>query len=245
MQVPARLQIILAHNSPQALVIRRGPSRYTAVIGWDRKTDTFQVGQWLKGKIVDADISPNGRYWIYTAMSSKGWQTWTAIAYVPYLKAVDFYRTDGYWSANGRFASDKEYYFGVQPDLEITERRKNSQLSLIPAPDEWYDETMKRQGWEKVVWARGHFTLTKRINNQWNLVYCYQSDKGHYQLRNIKNKREIVMTDWEHADVDGNRLVWSTKGLIMTGKIGKDGLENSALLYDANPLSFREIIAPY
>lgn len=62
MQVPARLQIILAHNSPQALVIRRGPSRYTAVIGWDRKTDTFQVGQWLKGKIVDADISPNGRY---------------------------------------------------------------------------------------------------------------------------------------------------------------------------------------
>ena len=53
------------------------------------------------------------------------------------------------------------------------------------------------------------------------------------------------MTDWEHADVDGNRLVWSTKGLIMAGKIGKDGLENSALLYDANPLSFREIIAPY
>lgn len=51
--VPARLHVLLARDAPSGLVIRRGASRQVAVIGWDRDTDTFALGQWLRGRIYE------------------------------------------------------------------------------------------------------------------------------------------------------------------------------------------------
>ena len=36
-----RLHILLARESKNAIIIRRGPSKKTAIIGWDRNTDNF------------------------------------------------------------------------------------------------------------------------------------------------------------------------------------------------------------
>ena len=68
---PARLHVLLAGNSSQAVVIRRGPSKHVCVIGWDRSRDTFEEGQWLKGRIYErrCDLSPDGRHLIYFAMN--------------------------------------------------------------------------------------------------------------------------------------------------------------------------------
>jgi hypothetical protein len=61
-QIPARLHVLLARDSDNAVIIRRGPSRKTCVIGWERKSDTFRVGQWLHGRIYErrCDLSPDG-----------------------------------------------------------------------------------------------------------------------------------------------------------------------------------------
>ena len=68
-QIPARLHVILAREAPKAVVFRRGPSGRVCTIGWDLETDTFTVGQWLKGRIYEyrSDLSPDGEYMIYFA----------------------------------------------------------------------------------------------------------------------------------------------------------------------------------
>lgn len=123
MEIPARIHILLARDNPQALVIRRGPSKQTSVIGWNRENDCFTMGQWLKGKLYHfrSDISPNGQHWVYFAMGARG-QTWT--------------------------------------------------------------------------------------------------------------------------DIDGNRILWAEKGRVMAGRVTRQGLDHTIELYDTNPLTFTEIIAP-
>jgi len=69
MGIPARIHAILARRGSRAVVFRRGPSDKFAVIGWDRKNDTFTLGQWLRGMIYPrrSDLSPDGEYLIYFA----------------------------------------------------------------------------------------------------------------------------------------------------------------------------------
>ena len=68
-KVPARIHVILARKGPKAVIFRRGPTSKTAVIGWDRSNDSFELGQWLYGKIypLRCDLSPSGEYLLYFA----------------------------------------------------------------------------------------------------------------------------------------------------------------------------------
>ena len=70
---PARIHVLLASQAPVGLIIRRGPSKHTATVLWDRRRNTFEMGQWLKGRIYErrSDLSPDGKYFIYLAMNGK------------------------------------------------------------------------------------------------------------------------------------------------------------------------------
>ena len=65
----AKLHAILPRKGNKAVVFRRGPASCVAVIGWDLATDTFKVGQWLRGRIYPfrCDLSPKGEYLLYFA----------------------------------------------------------------------------------------------------------------------------------------------------------------------------------
>src|SRR5690349_2052072 len=66
-KVPARLFAILARNAPKGVILRRGPSKWVELILWDTANDTFERGQWFKGRIYErgCDLSPNGSYFLY------------------------------------------------------------------------------------------------------------------------------------------------------------------------------------
>lgn len=68
-RIPPRLHVILAREAPKAVVFRRGPSGRVCTVGWDLETDTFTMGQWLKGRIYEyrSDLSPDGSLMIYFA----------------------------------------------------------------------------------------------------------------------------------------------------------------------------------
>lgn len=113
---PARLHCLLARDTDDALVVRRGPSKQTAVYHWDRATDTFTLGQWLNGKIYErrCDISRDGRHWIYFAMNGR-WFTeskgsWTAVAQTGWLKALAFYPKGDCWEGGGLFLEHGGYW---------------------------------------------------------------------------------------------------------------------------------------
>ncbi len=113
---PARIHVLLAREAPLGLVIRKGPSKSVATILWDRRTDKFTLGQWMRGRIYErrCDLSPDGTRLIYFAMNGK-WESktkgaWTAISRVPYLKAVTLLTKGDCWHGGGLFLGNHTYW---------------------------------------------------------------------------------------------------------------------------------------
>lgn len=75
-QVPApyrtRLTALFAAASQKAVILRRGPKTHFRLIVWDLKTDTFTLGQWMKGVVRLWDLSPDGGKLIYWAAQYHG-----------------------------------------------------------------------------------------------------------------------------------------------------------------------------
>jgi hypothetical protein len=114
---PARLHVLVARHGDNAIVIRRGPSRQVCTFEWNRKTNIFSQGQWLrKARIFErrSDISANGKYWVYFALDgrwhSKTKGSWTAIAKTPWLKALTLYAKGDGWNGGGLFSYDNIYW---------------------------------------------------------------------------------------------------------------------------------------
>ena len=93
--VPARLHVILAREAPKAVVFRRGPSGQVCTLGWDLETDTFTMGQWLKGRIYEyrSDLSPDGELMIYFATDYR--RPDTIRQYAEKLREEKFGQRDG------------------------------------------------------------------------------------------------------------------------------------------------------
>ena len=139
----ARLHVVLARDAPLGVVFRRGPSKQVCTILWDRKTDKFSVGQWLKGRIYErrSDISQDGKYLIYFAQNGK-WSSevkgsWTAISKAPYLKAVAIFPKGDCWNGGGLFTSAIRYgsttdavipFFAIPPWYAVTSNLNPQQI---------------------------------------------------------------------------------------------------------------------
>ena len=133
---PARIHVLMASNSKKSVVLRRGPSWQTAVLGWNRMDDTFSPGQWLYGSIYGyrSDVTPDGNHWIYSASKHSQTHTvYTAVSRVPYLKVMDFYVKDNAWNGGGLFYDNNSYWLNQIPGEEFIEKRKSSPFCIIPA----------------------------------------------------------------------------------------------------------------
>jgi hypothetical protein len=105
----ASLFVILARNNRDAVIFRRGPSKQVLLIRWDRKNDTFQIGQWFKGRIYErrCDLSPSGELLVYLAAKHKPpIYSWTAVSRPPYLTALALWPNLGTWGGGGLFESE-------------------------------------------------------------------------------------------------------------------------------------------
>ena len=104
-----RIFAILPRDGQQAVIFRRGPSRLVQLISWDLHSDSFQPGQWLKGRIYErrCDLSPSGKLLIYFAANQKPpYYTWTAISKPPFLTALALWSCCGTWLGGGLFTSE-------------------------------------------------------------------------------------------------------------------------------------------
>lgn len=269
--VPPRLAVLPARDSADAVIICRHKSKRTAIIGWDRKTDTFEVTQWLKGKLYPyrSDIAPDGRHWVYFAMSEKN-KTYTVLARVPYLKALDFYAKNDAWNGGGLFLSNNSYWLndgGIRHQAE----RHTSGLSVR---DRWAEEAepchgedpliyfrrLKRDGWTDRGYTgtgrfNGYQVFHKEINQTYMLVKVFHSGIYHpggkspyYETHAIHNRdtgetTEYPDRDW--ADTDSERLLWTEKGRVCACKINRNTLGEATELFDTSSLQFRLMEAPY
>jgi hypothetical protein len=271
---PAPIHVLMARNAPIGLVIRRGPSERVATLLWNRNSDEFQLGQWLKGRIYErrSDLSPDGKHFLYFAMNGQ-WQaeargSWTAISRVPFLKALaifpkgDCWHGGGLWTGCQKFWLNDGYGHTVLRDSEQFRR----DAEWHPAENYGgeclgvYYPRLVRDGWgfKETAFANDsdrRDTFEKRCRQGWILrkiahaESSRQSSKSCYwdehELIHPRSNQSISYPHWELADLDGERLVWAAGGKLMAGRFGSQGLEDEALLFDFNEMTFEGLEAPY
>lgn len=271
---PARLHVLLARDSAHALVIRRGPTRCVATVGWDRATDRFSLGQWLHGRIYErrCDLSPNGRHLVYFAMNGH-WDgpargAWTAISRAPWLKALTLLPKGDCWHGGGLFGSNEELW--VNNGYGHTVLRDDAPLARTgryPGRDSYggecpgvYYVRLQRDGW--TLQSRGPdgaggtlAVFERAIDEHWTLrklaheAVHREPGKGCYfdehQLLKADSGDHVDCPDWEWADVDGRRIVWAQGGKLFAARMQDAGLGSADMLFDFNGLEFERIEAPY
>jgi hypothetical protein len=157
------LYVILARRAPVAVVFRRGPSRQVLLIRWNTEDDTFEMGQWFKGRIYErrCDLDPDGDLLIYFAAN---WQhpylSWTAVSRPPYLTALALWPKGDGWGGGGHFLSRKRIALNHRRlETGMTEAStKPAWLQIEPFGDcpGWGEDNpiwfqrLERDGWKVV-----------------------------------------------------------------------------------------------
>ena len=267
---PARLHVLLARDKKVGLIIRRGPSKSVCTVLWDRKRDTFKLGQWMRGRIYErrCDLSPDGKHFIYFAMNGR-WKSetkgaWTAISRVPYLKALSLFAKGDCWHGGGLFLSDHEFWLNdghghVQLKGHSNLRRKAGSRPRNYFGGECltvYYNRLQRDGW--VISDQGFQETTlfeKKLPGSWRLrKFAFaETDappgRGCYwdahELRHESTSTILAFPEWEWADFVDGRLVWATEGQLRSAFLGKGKLLKEKLLRDFNAMKFAAVPAPY
>lgn len=194
--LPPRLHVLLAAQAPVGIVIRRGPSKQYCTLLWNRKTDSFTLGQWLKGRIYEhrCDLSPDGKHFLYFAMNArrsyKGPMCWTAISRTPYLRAIALYGDEETWLGGGRFLDNKTYsvnrgvFFHTlretedvvmkkpDPKAPVVSIKEAMQHAKYPMTGDLgvYGYRLEQEGWSLASKeTENHFAFEKPFGRHWML----------------------------------------------------------------------------
>lgn len=269
---PARLHVLLAREESVGVIIRRGPSKSVCTILWNRKRDTFKLGQWMRGRIYErrSDLSPDGKHFIYFAMNgrwdSKVKGSWTAISRVPYLKAVALYAKGDCWHGGGLFMTDRKFWMNEGWGHEkASVNKKLEQVDGYPFKEGYggeclgvYYHRLQRDGWVMQEAEEDKATIfLKELPKSWVLKkHAYAEigappGKGCYwdahELIHEPSGTRLAFPEWEWAEWDdeGGRLVWATNGQLWAAKPGKGRLTGEKMLRDFNEMKFEAVVAPY
>jgi hypothetical protein len=271
MRFPARLHVLLARDAPIGVVIRRGPSKSVCTVLWNRRTDQFTLGQWLRGRIYErrSDLSPDGKHLIYFAMNAK-WKSetkgsWTAISRAPYLKALTIYGKGDAWNGGGLFLSKSTYWlndgyghFPIRDESGLRWKRDHVIAKESGECPGVYYPRLVRDGWIRKETLKA---------GRWQTCTIFEKDTGkgwilrkyaHAQTGSPPGKgcywdehelelgeERIVVPDWEWADLDGKDIVFAANGAIYRARLQRSGLGEAKLLHDFNDMKFEPIAAPY
>ncbi len=91
---PPQLWILFASKAPIAVIVREGPRKWSHLILWHTNTDTFEPGQWLKGRLEYASLSSDGRHMAMAVkatgkrVAETGKSEYTLVSRPPYFTAL-------------------------------------------------------------------------------------------------------------------------------------------------------------
>jgi hypothetical protein len=151
------LFVIPARKARRAVIFRRGPSRQVRLISWNLEDDSFQRGQWLKGRVYErrADLSPSGAFLVYFAGKQKApHPTWTAVSRPPFLTALAFWPKGDTWGGGGLFLT--EYKLQLDNHCAPTETKGPLQLSPfdratgVHEHERVWGARLLRDGWHRL-----------------------------------------------------------------------------------------------
>jgi hypothetical protein len=164
-----RIWVLLARKARIAAILRRGPSRQVQLIKWNLADDTFEFGQWFKGRVYErrCDLSPAGTLLIYFAATYKEpLRSWTAVSKLPWFTALALWPKGDGWNGGGYFVGPYDIHLdhfpgedAPHPDFKSQCRKlRIASLAKIRGEDApvWHF-TLKRDGWSQVhagIWGK-------------------------------------------------------------------------------------------
>lgn len=270
---PCRLSVFLARNSKTAVVLRRGPSRWSQLILWDRNCDAFTSGQWFHGRVYErrCDLSPSGRYFIYFAAKHGErlrdeddiGEAWTAISRPPYFTALALWANVGSWYGGGVFRADNRVELDATCTLEPHSRAsaKSLKIDAMPRATSPWEQRLLRDGWQLVERGfdpRTHMRVGRR--EFWEKTNPRSLAKLCRELEDVDFNRyggPYFETFWLEsdglllpieratwADWDGwDRLVFVREGRVFSANVAGAGLAVEELI-DLNPMRPEEVEPP-
>jgi hypothetical protein len=257
--IPCRLSVILAREAPVAVIFRRGPSKLVELIKWHTDTDTFERGQWFKGRIYEhcSDLSPDGALLIYFAAK---WQlgrhfdkdhfpAWTAISRLPWLTALALWPSPGLWDAGGGLFIDEGTVWLIGHHTKPHKDHRPQGLRISTEPDQHIAATrFFRDGWVPTknepphVWER---TDTYR----WMSIVAdgnpFQHHTSAYSVLDRSRGTQLPLKGATWADWDQQgRLVFARHGKPFAGDFDHGRQMTPRELADFNDDTFEPKVAP-
>jgi len=262
-----RLSIIMAAKADCGVILRRGPTNQVQLIKWNTLNDTFEYGQWFKGRIYEdkCDLSPSGNRFIYLASKHKGkYETWTAVSRPPYLTALAFWPKSDTFGGGGVFKDEDTILLNhyeketiMPPEFHIPKKIKvipvgkglnlnyNEQIDKIKS---------EKSGWKlfsegKVTEDPGYYSVNKE--KQKNAKMWWIVDPPHVFTKEFRfSEKAAVIMEYQikgyHVrngpSVLGNYLIKNT-GMDINIDLGEadwaDWDKNGNLLYSKEGKLFR------
>ena len=161
---PPRLAMVRAARAPIAVIFRRGPSKLVEIIRWDFTEDSFERGQWFRGRIYEkrSDLSPDGQLLVYfaskfgrpTPEETESIYAWTAVSRAPWLTALALWPRNDCWAGGGLFTQDRTLSLNHKPTESAPHPdHPPTGLTVEPNPDAHgedepiYGARLTRDGW--------------------------------------------------------------------------------------------------
>lgn len=137
----ARLTVLVAKESPTAVILRRKPTDVWHVIRWNLKSNTFDHGSWFKGTLYPqrCDLSWDGRYMSYLAMGKEG--VWNGICELPYLKTLVEWENYGTWNGGGLWWKKDIVYLNIGTCERMFRKIENISPLPLYVDYEWPGES--------------------------------------------------------------------------------------------------------
>lgn len=198
--------------------------------------------------------------------------SWTAISRVPYLKALALWPWGDCWNGGGLFLTDSRFWrnSGHHADEPDTVGRLGKEF-VEEAGDPFgegyggecpgvYYLRLQRDGW-RLLRRESPYCLpkvtvfTKPLPKGWVLEKsahaaidppvgsgCYYDT---HRLLHPESGTVLDHPEWEWADLDRQRLVWVSKGVLYAARIHGKGLGEVKALHDFSDMAFAAVAAPY
>lgn len=160
--------VLPAAQSPLALVIRRGPSKWWHFMLWDRDTGVVTPGSWFHGIVHPwrCDLSPRGDWAIMLAYRATNTPpAWTALFQPPYITAQVFWPLEHAKVGGGFFDGRLPVLwlnFAMQDSEAEVRARHPWEFGFHEGEDPtWYGgtiERLERDGWKAIKAPAGATT---------------------------------------------------------------------------------------
>lgn len=160
MKPSARLYVLLARDSSQGVVFRRGPSSQVLLVKWNLDEDTFEPGQWLRGRVYEkrCDLSPDGEFLVYFAADfRRSIGSWSAVSRPPFFTALALWPKGNCWGGGGQFLSNTRLMLNHRIDeMNLAPEFSIPKWFLVDQCGEWsgggeddpiWSSRLHRDGW--------------------------------------------------------------------------------------------------